>query len=192
MKQWTKAEVKTLISLWKKGLTTKVIAEKMKRPFASITQKVYSLQRAGTIEPRRTMKKKPVMTKTSKARLKKAFKQTPDAPIKSAFKQGRKSGTLAPDTKINAYKLGQSQHAIVETIEELKKFLLDKNNQYGDSALQPIRIFSKADKSEQLKVRIDDKLNRLMQGNANLEPDDDVIKDLIGYLVLLLIQMREA
>ena len=191
MQRWTNPEIKTLISLWKKGLTTKVIAEQMNRSHVSITQKIYGLQKAGKIEPRRT-RKKPIMTKTSKARLKKAFKQTPDSAIKSAFKQGRKSGTLAPDTKINAYKLGQSQHAIVETIEELKKFLLDKNNQYGDSALQPIRIFSKADKSEQLKVRIDDKLNRLMQGNANLEPDDDVIKDLIGYLVLLLIQMREA
>ena len=43
---------------------------------------------------------------------------------------------------------------------------------------------------EQLKVRIDDKLNRLLQGNANIEKDEDVIKDLIGYLILLLISME--
>jgi len=76
-------------------------------------------------------------------------------------------------------------------MDELKLMLLDKNANYGDSALNPIRIFSKADTTEQIKVRIDDKLNRLMQGNDILETDEDVIKDLIGYLALLLINMRE-
>ena len=68
---------------------------------------------------------------------------------------------------------------------------MKKNEQYGDSALEPIRIFSKADKHEQLKVRIDDKLNRLVQGNADIESDEDVVKDLIGYLILLLISMKD-
>ncbi len=77
-------------------------------------------------------------------------------------------------------------------LREIELFLLTKNDQYGDSALAPIRIFSKSDKSEQLKVRIDDKLNRLMQGNASIEKDEDVIKDLIGYLVLLLINIRDT
>jgi len=94
---------------------------------------------------------------------------------------------MASDSK----KWGESGTAIVTMIEEIKDFLLNKNTQYGDSALNPIRIFSKADKSEQLKVRIDDKLNRLMQGNASLESDEDVVKDLIGYLILLLIHLRE-
>jgi len=80
---------------------------------------------------------------------------------------------------------------IIKTLEEIRLFLIKKNEQYGDSALEPIRIFSKADKSEQLKVRIDDKLNRLVQGNEDIESDEDVVKDLIGYLVLLLIQMQE-
>ena len=70
------------------------------------------------------------------------------------------------------------------------EMLLTKNEQYGDSALNPIRIFSKADTTEQLKVRIDDKLNRLVQGNDSIESDEDVVKDLIGYLVLLLIDMK--
>ena len=65
--------------------------------------------------------------------------------------------------------------------------LLAKNEQYGDSALSPNRIFSKASTDEQIKVRIDDKLNRLMLGNDSMETDDDIIKDLIGYLVLLLV-----
>ena len=30
-----------------------------------------------------------------------------------------------------------------------------------------------------------------MQGNDSMESDEDVVKDLIGYLALLLIQIRE-
>jgi hypothetical protein len=36
--------------------------------------------------------------------------------------------------------------------------LLSKNASYGNSALEPVRIFSKADPVEQLKVRLDDKV----------------------------------
>ena len=54
----------------------------------------------------------------------------------------------------------------------------------------PVRVFSKVEKDEQLKVRIDDKLSRLMRGNDSMEADEDIVKDLIGYLALLLIAMR--
>ena len=57
--------------------------------------------------------------------------------------------------------------------------------------MQPIRIFSKADTDAGLRIRIDDKLNRLMQGNDLMESDEDVVKDLIGYLTLLLITFRK-
>ncbi len=71
--------------------------------------------------------------------------------------------------------------------DEIKELLLDKNRKYGDSAINPARIFSKADATEQLKVRIDDKLNRL----KNLQEDEteDTVTDLIGYLILLKIKM---
>ena len=84
-------------------------------------------------------------------------------------------------------KMTNSQEEIEAVLEEVKKLLLAKNEQYGDSALSPNRIFSKASTDEQIKVRIDDKLNRLMLGNDSMETDDDIIKDLIGYLVLLLV-----
>ena len=51
--------------------------------------------------------------------------------------------------------------------------------------MNPIRVFSKAGIDEGLRIRIDDKLNRLMQGNDSMESDEDVIKDLIGYLTLI-------
>jgi len=73
--------------------------------------------------------------------------------------------------------------------DSIKTLLLDKNKRYGDAALNPTRIFSKADSIEQLLVRIDDKLNRIQKGAGLLETDEDVVIDLIGYLVLLKIAL---
>lgn len=72
---------------------------------------------------------------------------------------------------------------ILETCHEIAYMLVKKNIAYGNSALDPVRIFSKAGPREQLHVRIDDKLNRLMKGTDY--PGDNDIDDLIGYLVLL-------
>lgn len=71
---------------------------------------------------------------------------------------------------------------ILDSCLEVAHMLIDKNISYGDSALNPIRIFSSADNKEQLKVRIDDKLNRVK--NAKGFPGDNDIDDLIGYLIL--------
>jgi hypothetical protein len=73
--------------------------------------------------------------------------------------------------------------------DQIKELLLEKNKKYGDSALDPSRIFSKANPIEQLLVRIDDKLNRIQKGAGLLANDEDIIQDLIGYLVLLKIAM---
>lgn len=62
--------------------------------------------------------------------------------------------------------------------------LIEKNKKYGNSALEPLGVFSKLSPEEGLMIRIDDKLKRIK--NGSLEKDDeDVINDLIGYLVLL-------
>jgi len=73
--------------------------------------------------------------------------------------------------------------------DQIKDLLIDKNLKYGDSALNPARIFSKADATEQILVRIDDKLNRIQKGAGLLANDEDVVNDLIGYLVLLKISL---
>ena len=44
---------------------------------------------------------------------------------------------------------------------------------------------------EQLLVRIDDKLNRIKKGAGLVATDEDVIQDLIGYLVLLKIGLNK-
>lgn len=82
-----------------------------------------------------------------------------------------------------------SQDKIAKECDFIKEMLLAKNRKYGDAALSPIRIFSKADSVEQLKVRIDDKLSRVK--NATNDEDEDPILDLIGYFILLRIKNKE-
>jgi hypothetical protein len=73
---------------------------------------------------------------------------------------------------------------------EIRELLITKNLKYGNSALEPLGVFSKLSAKEGILVRIDDKLKRIK--NGSLEKDDeDVINDLIGYLVLLKIQTQE-
>lgn len=87
--------------------------------------------------------------------------------------------------------LTETQMLISEICDDVKELLLYKNMKYGNSALQPARVFSKASAYEQILVRIDDKLNRVKSGSNILEDDEDVIMDLIGYLVLLKIALKK-
>lgn len=80
-----------------------------------------------------------------------------------------------------------TKQAIIDACDELKAMLLRKNEAYGDSALNPVRIFSKANPAEQILVRIDDKLSRIARGHA---AGEDAESDLNGYLVLLKIARR--
>ncbi len=83
-----------------------------------------------------------------------------------------------------------TQVEIAAICDDVKELLLYKNQKYGNSALEPARIFSKASAVEQLLVRIDDKLNRIQKGAGLIGEDEDVIMDLIGYLVLLKIGLK--
>ncbi len=85
----------------------------------------------------------------------------------------------------------ETQKEIAKICDDIKELLLYKNLKYGNSALNPIRVFSKSNDTEQLLVRIDDKLNRIKHGENILYDDEDVIQDLIGYLVLLKISLNK-
>ena len=76
-----------------------------------------------------------------------------------------------------------SGHKIITQCLEIAQMLIEKNISYGDSALSPIRIFSQADNQEQIKIRIDDKINRIKNGSGFAGDND--IDDMIGYLILL-------
>jgi hypothetical protein len=83
----------------------------------------------------------------------------------------------------------QSQVDIATICDQLKELLLEKNRKYGDSALNPVRVFSKASPIEQIKVRLDDKLSRLR--NQQEDEDEDVLTDLIGYIVLYKVALMQ-
>lgn len=74
------------------------------------------------------------------------------------------------------------QKTLDVVLADLREFLLEKNRAYGDSASNPIRVFSRASAVEQIDVRIDDKISRLARGHEY--PGDDTVRDLLGYLIL--------
>jgi hypothetical protein len=69
-------------------------------------------------------------------------------------------------------------------LDEIRDLLISKNLKYGNSALEPLGVFSQLSAKDGLLVRIDDKLKRIKNGSLERD-DEDVINDLIGYLVLL-------
>ncbi len=74
--------------------------------------------------------------------------------------------------------------------KELESLLIDKNNKYGDSALDPLHIFSSCNASTSIKVRLDDKLKRI--ANAGIVEDtEDTLIDIAGYIILLMIAKDE-
>lgn len=70
---------------------------------------------------------------------------------------------------------------LAKVMDRVREGLLEKNAAYGNSALEPVRIFSQAGPLAQLDVRIDDKISRMKSG---LPDDEDAAWDLLGYLVL--------
>lgn len=70
-----------------------------------------------------------------------------------------------------------------EICHGLAELLIAKNEAYGNSALSPLNCFFKGDATTAIKVRIDDKLSRIMKGKEYGQ--DDTILDIMGYLVLL-------
>jgi hypothetical protein len=89
--------------------------------------------------------------------------------------------------------LGSAEPLFISQLDgvlcDLRQMLVAKNAAYGNSALDPVRVFSKADPAEQLRVRIDDKISRLLRGAA---AGEDTVSDLLGYLILLRIAERQG
>lgn len=82
--------------------------------------------------------------------------------------------------------------AVDKQLRTVRELLIRKNAAYGNSALEPCRIFSGASPSEQIKVRIDDKLSRIANSRHRAPAEvEDTVLDLIGYLVLLRISEEE-
>jgi hypothetical protein len=81
----------------------------------------------------------------------------------------------------------ETQALIVQQCDEICAMLLEKNRKYGDSAICPMRLFSKSSPVEQINVRLDDKLSRIKTAAADDQEDAEL--DLIGYLILKRVAM---
>lgn len=69
----------------------------------------------------------------------------------------------------------------------LTDLLLMKNERYGNSATDPISVFAKdISTRDRMRVRMDDKVSRLMRGGS-FDDNEDPRIDLAGYLLLDLV-----
>ena len=79
---------------------------------------------------------------------------------------------------------------IKEVGREVIMLLLEKNKNYGDTANDPPKIFSKLSPKEGILARLDDKLARIKNKGIN-DKTEDTILDLIGYLILYKVQCKK-
>lgn len=78
-----------------------------------------------------------------------------------------------------------TQIKIRDLFTNFQDFLIEKNKNYGDSALNPVEIFTKIEPDNPLCVRLDDKLSRI-RNSSELRKND--VSDIFGYIALLLLQ----
>lgn len=81
-----------------------------------------------------------------------------------------------------------TQQKIRSIMDAMKDLILYKNQKYGDSAINPKKIFYKGDSTNSILIRLDDKLGRVMS-NTEEKPRVNDVADIIGYCTLLLISM---
>jgi len=83
-----------------------------------------------------------------------------------------------------------SEFQIKEVTNQLQQLLIKKNRAYGNSALEPLNIFSQQNAVDSLCARLDDKLSRIKNKGLN-DKTEDTLFDLAGYLILLIIAKNE-
>jgi hypothetical protein len=99
-------------------------------------------------------------------------------------RQGEGATAYVPATEHVWVEVSTSADRIKAASGRVLDLLLEKNESYGDTALNPLRVLSKLDAYEGLAVRADDKLSRLK--NAPEAFQEDALLDLAGYLILML------
>ena len=101
---------------------------------------------------------------------------------------------VKPVEPVECLKIGKLEKAtdtqlkISEILDAMKDLLLYKNKKYGDSAINPKKIFYKGDSTNSILIRLDDKIGRVMS-NPDEKPRVNDVADIIGYCTLLLISM---
>jgi len=77
-----------------------------------------------------------------------------------------------------------TQEKIELLFDNFKEFLKEKNKRYGDSAISPVQIFCKESNELQIRVRLDDKINRIKNSTEFRKND---FSDLFGYIALYMV-----
>ena len=92
----------------------------------------------------------------------------------------------ANEAEVRAKMKAPLEDQIRKKCGDLADFLVEKNRAYGNSAADPIDIFTRGmTPLQKIDVRIDDKLSRMMRGHEF--GGDDTVLDLTGYLILRMI-----
>jgi DNA polymerase II large subunit len=86
------------------------------------------------------------------------------------------------DKSTNTYKVNIENNNITKVLNAMNILLQYKNQKYGNSALQPINVFSKESSEGSILIRLDDKLSRIKNSDTLRKND---ISDIMGYLTLL-------
>ena len=113
-------------------------------------------------------------------------------PVAVEFAKGYDNVNTRKKTKAPT-NLSHTQKLIAEECDKVKKLLLEKNAAYGNSALDPLRVFARGlDNDAQIRVRIDDKLSRIQRATESdrAKVPEDTVEDLIGYLILWRVEKR--
>lgn len=82
-----------------------------------------------------------------------------------------------------------TQQKLIDVLDGMKSLLLYKNKKYGDSAINPKKVFYKGDSTNSILIRLDDKIGRVMS-NPDDKPRVNDVADIIGYCTLLLVSMN--
>lgn len=82
-----------------------------------------------------------------------------------------------------------TQQKLIDVLDGMKNLLLYKNRKYGDSAINPKKVFYKGDSTNSILIRLDDKIGRVMS-NPDDKPRVNDVADIIGYCTLLLVSMN--
>ena len=109
-----------------------------------------------------------------------------------ATERAKKLDSTDIDDFLDDEVLEEREEDVPKWFTELSKFeriglsigriVLEKNKRYGNSALNPLNIFSELSAEEGIRVRLDDKLSRI-RNSAKLRKND--VADIMGYLILL-------
>lgn len=103
------------------------------------------------------------------------------APIASGSSMAERTSVVCLTLILRLFTIGRFADKVDQVLNQTRSLLIEKNKAYGNSALDPLRVFSSAGAREQILVRLDDKLSRLMRGS---DAGEDTLGDMMGYIVL--------